>query len=181
MRRLLARILFQALWQPWRAQLGQIWDKGPRWAMGQLLPRLHSLLLPNLVSGMSDIAPDFKGWGEKWFLSVFMAASALLYRNDLQGWADGQLAHLGLSKDVRSRLRGGPGWRGWGALPFRLASLPLSNQSGFTGATCTPLTQARVVLGCWGRRAPGTPPVPSLTPSPPASRPHPRQDAEGRW
>lgn len=45
--------------------------------MGQSLPGTHSLVLPNLVPGMSDIGPYFKGQGEKWFLSVLMAASAL--------------------------------------------------------------------------------------------------------
>lgn len=160
MRRLWARILFQALWQPWRAQLGQIWDKGPRWTTGQVLPRLRSLLLPNLVSGMSDVAPDFKGRGEKWFFSVFMAASALLYRSDLEGWADGQLARLGLSKDVRSRSRGGPSWRGGGlcSLGWPLCLHPTSLASQELLARHSPKLGLCWAAGDGGRLVPWDPP-----------------------
>lgn len=168
MRRLLARILFQALWQRWRAQLGQIWDKGPWWATGQVLPRLRSLLLLNLVSGRSDTAPDFKGRGEKWFFSGFMAASALLYRSDLQGWADGQLARLGLSKDVWSRSRGGPSWRRGGlcGLGWPLCLHPTSLVSQELLARHSPKLGSCWAAGDGGRLVPWVPPRRPASPRP---------------
>ena len=129
----------------------------------QILPQIRWLLLPNLVSGVSDIAPDFKGQGEKWFLSVFTATSALLYRNDLQGWADVQIACFGLFKDCRARLWGGPSWRGslWLGLASLAPSSPVLPQGTLAGNS-PGTVGAQVMPGCL---VPWDPLVPAL-PSP---------------
>lgn len=111
----------------------------------------HFLSRWDLVSGTSDIAPYVKGQGEKWFLSIFMAVSALLLRNHPWGWAGGQTGCVGLCKDGQSPSRDSPGWRNRGSVLWTGLSF---SQSGFPGAL-----RAWVLLGDGGgwSQCPGTP------------------------
>lgn len=101
-----------------------------------------------------------------------VAASALLYRNDLKGWANGQIAHFGLSKDDGSRSRGGPDWSAGGLCglgwPPWLQPASLVSQ-GPLASDSPGATRARVMLGCrggGGRLVPWDPPRLSASPDP---------------